>query len=857
MKKLFTFLLIFTFSFGLMAQQTESTKRICATDDVHQQRMNSDPVYAKNFAELESFVNKFVAEHPNGYSPKAVVTIPVVFHVVLTSAQFSSFPDSRITEQMTVLNRDYAGLNTHSMGAFSTSLKSNTELQFCLAAVNPTGGATNGIEKKILATSQTWGTSSNIKHTAQGGLDAWDVNQYLNIWVCNLGGGLCGYALYPTAPLSNEYGLVCHYQYVGVTGASAPFNLGGTTTHEIGHCFNLKHIWADAAGCSPDDLIADTPPQDQENYGTPSSPLYDACSTTSPGVMFMNFMDYVDDVAYANFTPGQKTRIQACFTAGGPLYNLSLSTVCSSPSADPVAAFTGAPLTVNAGGQVTFTSQSTGTITSYSWSFPGGNPSSSTSAGPVTVTYNTVGVYNAALTVGTPSNTLTKTSYVTVTAPGTTICGDWNTVQNTAFATQYRGISSISIVDANTVWAPAYDGSGGGATIQEYTRTTNGGTTWTPGTISGNTGYGISNISAVSGTNAWAGLYNTTSGLGKVMVTTNGGTTWTQQTSASFSTSGESWLNFVHFFDANNGVAVGDPAGGYFEIYKTSNAGTTWTRVATGNIPAPIAAGEYGWSGVYCAFGNNIWFGTDNGRVFKSADKGATWTVAATGLSDVNEVKFIDANNGIAITKVYNTTSGDLTTFTLRRTTNGGTTWTAFTPTGAINTSEIAPVPGTTSTWYSVGGVWPFIASTYGSSYSTDNGASWTAIDALQYTAVSFFNANTGWAGGFNSSATAEGIFKWTPCATIVNDNSSIARDILIYPNPAGNEINILMPYSDGEKVNINIIDIYGKLCKKIVVYNNIDNAAKIDISELSNGIYVIQGESSNGKFVSKISVVK
>ncbi len=406
---------------GLMAQKNKSlpTIRICATDDIHQQKMNTDSEYAQSYNELESLVNKFVSENPNGLSSKAVVTIPVVFHVVLTSAQFTSFPDSRITEQMTVLNRDYAGLNTHSMGAFSSTLKSNTELQFCLAAVNPTGGATNGIEKKILATSQTWGTSSTIKHTSQGGLDSWDANRYLNIWVCNLGGGLCGYALYPTAPLSNEYGLVCHYQYVGVTGASAPFNLGGTTTHEIGHCFNLKHIWADAAGCSPDDLISDTPPQDQENYGTPSSPLYDACSTTSPGVMFMNFMDYVDDVAYTNFTPGQKTRIQACFQAGGPLYNLSLSNACTGGSTAPVAAFTGTPTAVNVGGTVTYSSQSTGTIASYSWSFPGGTPATSTSAGPVTVTYNTAGVYNATLTVGTPTNTLTKTSYITVTSCGT------------------------------------------------------------------------------------------------------------------------------------------------------------------------------------------------------------------------------------------------------------------------------------------------------------------------------------------------------------------------------------------------------------------------------------------------------
>jgi PKD repeat protein len=94
---------------------------------------------------------------------------------------------------------------------------------------------------------------------------------------------------------------------------------------------------------------------------------------------------------------------------------------CGSTSG-PTAAFTGTPTTVIVHNTVTFTSQSTGTITSYSWSFPGGTPSSSTSAGPVTVTYNTVGVYNVSLTVGTPSNTMTKTNYINVVNQGTSVC---------------------------------------------------------------------------------------------------------------------------------------------------------------------------------------------------------------------------------------------------------------------------------------------------------------------------------------------------------------------------------------------------------------------------------------------------
>ncbi len=87
------------------------------------------------------------------------------------------------------------------------------------------------------------------------------------------------------------------------------------------------------------------------------------------------------------------------------------------PTNIPVADFTGSPTTITEGGQVIYTNQSTGIITSYNWSFPGGTPSIGTGAGPHTITYNTAGVFDAVLTVGTPTNTMTKTNYITVNVP--------------------------------------------------------------------------------------------------------------------------------------------------------------------------------------------------------------------------------------------------------------------------------------------------------------------------------------------------------------------------------------------------------------------------------------------------------
>jgi hypothetical protein len=304
--------------------------RKCGTTEYMEQLKAQDPTLDAQLQQMEAYTQQWIKDNPDGNNDKTVITVPVVVHVVYATAA-QNISDTRVQEQINILNRDYAGLNTHSMGAFATTLKSNTELQFCLATKTPTGAASNGIDRKSTTVSQ-FTSNNNVKHASSGGADQWDPNKYINIWVCNLGGGLCGYAEFPTSTLSATYGVVIMYQYFGVTGAVSPYNQGGTTTHEIGHCFNLYHIWGDdGTACSGTDLCNDTPNQAGENYTCPATGATrtDACSATSPGVMYMNFMDYSDDACYANFTPNQKSRIQACFSANGPLKYLKTSTACS------------------------------------------------------------------------------------------------------------------------------------------------------------------------------------------------------------------------------------------------------------------------------------------------------------------------------------------------------------------------------------------------------------------------------------------------------------------------------------------------------------------------------------------------
>ncbi len=333
MKRTFISLIaLFSFSFIASAQDSQSmdkeTKAVrnCGTTEYMEQQKLQNPDLENQMLELETWTQEWIQNNPD-YSPKTVVTVPVVVHV-LYSTTSQNITDARVQEQIAILNTDYAGSNTHSMGSFAPGLKSNTELQFCLAKRTPSGAVSTGIERKQTTVSQ-FTYDDKMKHASSGGLDQWDPKKYMNIWVCNLGGGLCGYAQFPAATLNNNFGVVIHYQYFGKTGASAPYNLGGTTTHEIGHCFNLYHIWGDDGGsCSGTDYCTDTPNQASENYGHLTGVQTDACSSASPGIMYMNFMDYSDDISYANFTPNQKARIQSLFANGGNLDDLKVSNGC-------------------------------------------------------------------------------------------------------------------------------------------------------------------------------------------------------------------------------------------------------------------------------------------------------------------------------------------------------------------------------------------------------------------------------------------------------------------------------------------------------------------------------------------------
>jgi hypothetical protein len=292
--------------------------------------MATDEAYRTNFLEQQARDEAEAllppAAIPSGKT-NVVYTIPVVFHVVYANTT-ENIPDQRLLDQLEVLNEDFRKLNSDAslVPSIWQGIAADAEIEFCLASVDPQGNPTTGITRTSTTVS-TFGTNDNMKFNSSGGKDIWDRNRYLNIWVCDLGTGLLGYAQFPGGSASTD-GVVLNYRYTGTTGSQAPYNLGRTATHEVGHWLNLRHIWGDALCGS--DLVSDTPTAEESNGGCPNHPHnVGGCSGNTSGEMFMNYMDYTEDDCLYMFTNGQKTRMRNLFNAGAARVALLSSNGCN------------------------------------------------------------------------------------------------------------------------------------------------------------------------------------------------------------------------------------------------------------------------------------------------------------------------------------------------------------------------------------------------------------------------------------------------------------------------------------------------------------------------------------------------
>ena len=347
----------------------------------------------------------------------------------------------------------------------------------------------------------------------------------------------------------------------------------------------------------------------------------------------------------------------------------------------------------------------------------------------------------------------------------------------------------METVDANTCWGALWNGVATSQYTSDFAKTIDGGNTWTTGTIPVASGWVISNIWPLNADTCFVMMCNINAGGGMIYKTVDGGTTWTQNSTAGMYSQGTSFGNVIYFSDSQNGFTMGDPVGAgankRYELYTTNDGGANWTAVPVANIPALTNAGEYGITNLFSAVGSNIWFATTYGDVLHSSDNGLTWTKSASGLpaytangnrQDISDIAFSDANNGI-ITQV------NATTYIVKQTTDGGATWNTITPTGNFYPTEIEAVGG--SNIYVSGGS----NATYGfgSSYSTDLGLTWTALDTnFSHTTFDFLNSSTGYGAEYIAAGSPGGAWKFSgtlsnnplndDCAGAININTQFGQ---------------------------------------------------------------------------------
>ena len=291
----------------------------------------SDPGYLQRRIESESASAHWIAAH-TGESQRSIVTIPVVFHMLYhDTSQY--LDDTVIQSQLDVINEDYRRTNPDSGQtplAFR-AVAADCEIEFCLAKRTPSGQPTTGIIHKYTIDT-AFSNYDETKFSSSGGDDAWDATRYLNIWVAAFTNqNFLGLGTFPGGDPQYD-GVVINYKACGRIGSHLlpHYNKGRSLTHEIGHWLNLLHVWGDDGNtCNADDNISDTPLQSAENYGCPSYPKTDNCTSSFPGIMFMNYLDYTDDECMNAFTEGQKTRMLAAL-------NIDRSSILSSNGCVPV-----------------------------------------------------------------------------------------------------------------------------------------------------------------------------------------------------------------------------------------------------------------------------------------------------------------------------------------------------------------------------------------------------------------------------------------------------------------------------------------------------------------------------------------
>src|SRR6478672_7469103 len=220
-------------------------KRTCAQMVVHELLVETQPEYRQRRLAVEDATRKSIESGQALKVAVKLITIPVVVHVVHREKR-ENISDAQVKSQIRVLNRDYRAKNPDKskVPAVWKSLVTDAKIEFQLATKDPAGNPTNGITRTA-TTVASFKPDDSVKSKKTGGVDPWPTDRYMNIWVCKLADPLLGYAQFPGGPAKTDGVVILHSAFGTGGTTAAPFNKGRTATHEVGHFFNLRHIWGD------------------------------------------------------------------------------------------------------------------------------------------------------------------------------------------------------------------------------------------------------------------------------------------------------------------------------------------------------------------------------------------------------------------------------------------------------------------------------------------------------------------------------------------------------------------------------------------------------------------------------------
>lgn len=318
--------------------------RECATDEILESQLVTDPTLANRM----NTINEFVKMKKSSLTSKMIngqIVIPVVVNIVynqnLTTTLYKGLKyniqnigefdstNAQIKSQIDALNRDFNSENTNfPTNTIFSDIRGTAGIRFVLDTI------IRKASNVTIWTANERSTSfdkvkTGLQNDPTTGISPTNPTTKLNIWVCNT--DVKGYAQFPGGNVLTD-GIVVNYSWFGdFSGTNyskfRPYsnygnNLGRTTVHEVGHWLNIRHIFADRLSTSycssefPTGVVDDTPSQPYPSSGTPVYPTYSTCPGT-PILMTMNFMDYTQDVGKSMFTKGQVTIMKSMFLTGG------------------------------------------------------------------------------------------------------------------------------------------------------------------------------------------------------------------------------------------------------------------------------------------------------------------------------------------------------------------------------------------------------------------------------------------------------------------------------------------------------------------------------------------------------------